>query len=445
MPLRLDPLEVPRLPLPAALLDRAGIPVAQTPEWQGAGAGSLSYHAGAGRLVVGPTETTPPGQEELMGRLLRELGAAAAAMTPEEALRASVLSSSLELVAGVPTDLSGANGDTAQVLEYAQAAITARTSDVNLEVVPEPVSQPVAAPAQIALALVQLAVNAAIHDGATSISLRVDLGPTFWVEWPSERGAPVEAAGHPRQARRSRWGLGYVRIVADALGATALPPGPSGPGRMGACLSLGSRRLTLPLAVYSGWQCARATQTWEQELSGDRERVERTWEAITATIQAAWRNPGPVARHELYAARYTPTGTWIALVPETGPARTHDVLHGLDHERALWNAPEPHAAVVHALITILEWSLGGERKVVAPDAFRRDFQRACSVLGVAFHPLPPLLACPDPRVAAFLLKELGGTLTAEGDGTALRPAPAAQGSPILRLLARPNGTLQLTP
>ncbi|MBO0686823.1 MAG: hypothetical protein J2P45_27055, partial [Candidatus Dormibacteraeota bacterium] len=215
MPLRLDPVEVPRLPLPAALLDRAGTLIAQTSEWQGAGAGSLSYHAGEGRLLVGPTETTPSGQEELMGRLLRELRAAAGAMASEEALRASVLSSSLELVAGVPTDLSNATGDTAQVLEYARAAITARTSGVSLDVVPDTVPQPVAAPAQIALALVQLAVNAAIHDGAGSISLRVDLGPTFWVEWPSERGSPVEAAGHPRQARRSRWGLGYVRVVAD--------------------------------------------------------------------------------------------------------------------------------------------------------------------------------------------------------------------------------------
>src|ERR1700730_15946652 len=62
-PLRLDPIDVPYLPLPAAMLDRTGHPVAQTPEWRGAGPGSLTYHAGQAQLVIGPTEAVPTGQQ----------------------------------------------------------------------------------------------------------------------------------------------------------------------------------------------------------------------------------------------------------------------------------------------------------------------------------------------------------------------------------------------
>jgi hypothetical protein len=235
-------------------------------------------------------------------------------------------------------------------------------------------------------------------------------------------------------------------MVADALGATALPPGPSGPGLTGACLSLGSRRLTLPVAVYSGWQVARATQTWEQELAGpDPDERERTWRAVTGTLQAAWEQPGRVVRHDLYAARHVDVGTWISLVPETGPDRARDVLRGLDHERTLWSAPEPFATTVHALITLLGWSLGAPRSAIAPEAFARDFPAACAALGLPSQAPPPLLACPDPRLTAFLLKELGGSLVAEPAGASLRPSAAGRGNPIVTLLGRPDGQVSLTP
>src|SRR5439155_15967707 len=89
---------------------------------------------------------------------------------------------------------------------------------------------------------------------------------TFFVEWPAARPASAVAGGQSHPGLRRRWGLGYVRMVADYLGATALPPGPTAEGWTGPCLSLGSRRLTLPLAVYSDGLLARGTQTWEQSL-----------------------------------------------------------------------------------------------------------------------------------------------------------------------------------
>jgi hypothetical protein len=190
----------------------------------------------------------------------------------------------------------------------------------------------------------------------------------------------------------------------------------------------------------------RATQTWEQELAGpDPDGLARTWQAVTGTLQAAWQQPGRVARHDLYAARHVDAGTWISLVPEAGADRTRDVLRGLDHDRALWSAPEPYATTVHSLITLLTWSLDAARTAIAPDAFAREFPRACAALGVPVPAVPPLLACPDPRVTAFLLRELGGSLVSEPAGASLQPPPSARRHPIVALLAGPDGRLRLTP
>src|SRR6202011_675974 len=104
----------------------------------------------------------------------------------------------------------------------------------------------------IALALVQLAVNARQHEEAERVFLRVGPGPTFSVEWPGATRMAAAVSSHRHALRRERWGWGYVRMVADALGGAAVPPGAAGHGLTGACLGLGSPRLGLPLA------CVRA-------------------------------------------------------------------------------------------------------------------------------------------------------------------------------------------
>ena len=78
--MRLEPTEVPALPLPAALFDAGGVTIAATPEWAGRCPGTLSYQAGACHLLVAPDAPTP-GLDALMGRLLDELRSAAAALT----------------------------------------------------------------------------------------------------------------------------------------------------------------------------------------------------------------------------------------------------------------------------------------------------------------------------------------------------------------------------
>jgi hypothetical protein len=57
--MRLDPAEVPRLPLRAALLDHTGNVVVTTPEWEHAPPGSRVYHTGHGHLLVAPPGRAP--------------------------------------------------------------------------------------------------------------------------------------------------------------------------------------------------------------------------------------------------------------------------------------------------------------------------------------------------------------------------------------------------
>jgi hypothetical protein len=443
--MRLDPAEIAQLPLPAALLDRRGAVIAATPEWQGAAPGTVCYHAGEARLLVGPGARAWPDQEAVMRRLLDEMCAAVAAMSGDAALCAAVLGSGLELVAGWPPD-ERARGSIDGVLDRARTVIRARVPHADVEVVGA-TPQPVPAPDQIALALLQFAANAFSHEGSTRLRLRVGAGPTFFVEWPAAGPLGAVAGGQSHPGLRRRWGLGYVRMVADYLGATALPPGPTAAGWTGPCLSLGSRRLTLPLAVLDGGRVRRATQTWEQ---GVRSLDEDVPGAILAdlgqVLAAAAGEPGAIVRHGLLRARWTPAGTWVALPPETGPGRARDVLRGLDHERVLWSGPEPHATRVHGLISLLARSLGDPPTAFAPEAFTRELPRACAALGVAAPEVGPMLACPDPRTTAFLLAELGGALAAGPDATFLVPGPGASSSPLLGLLGPDErGWARLTP
>jgi hypothetical protein len=236
-------------------------------------------------------------------------------------------------------------------------------------------------------------------------------------------------------------------MVADYLGATALPPGPTAAGWAGPCLSLGSRRLTLPLALYAGGELARGTQTWEQNVRSLDPAVPATVQGdLGEVLRAAEADPGAIVRHGVLAARRTAAGTWVALPPETGAGRARDVLRGIDHERVLWSAPEPHATRVHGLISVLARSLGEAPRAYAPEAFARELPRACACLGIGAPEPGPMLACPDPRATAFLLAELGGRLVARPDGTFLAPGTGAVHSPLLELL-RPDaqGLARLTP
>jgi hypothetical protein len=430
--MRLDPAEVSALPLAASLRDLDGRPVVATPEWAGPCPGTLSYHTGQGHLLVAPDEPAIE-LDSLMGRLLVALRDATASMEGEPALRTAVFTAGLELMSGRPP--SG-YGTVAQALDLARAAIGARTQDLAVTI-EEPIPNgPVPAPAAVALALVQLAVNAQQHEAAPSVALRVAAGPTFYVEWPASDVLSTELRSHRHVLRRRRWGWGYVQMVADALGGSALPAGPTGPGRQGASLGLGAARLTLPVACVSGDRVERATLAWDQDpdvpgfgqpLTGHLADLVRRTEA----------NPGRVEFHDLYRARSEGGRTWIVLSPESDSARARDLLRGMTHEQALWSVPEPHATRVHALAALLAGALGEPLPAVPPSVWDEVLPEACAALGLDVPPRADAMILPDPRVAAFLLVEAGGRLVTIGDEVRLE----AVDHPLLIGLRRDSSRL----
>lgn len=455
--MRLDPAEIHELPFPAALFDMAGEPVAATPEWRGALPGSVSFATGAGHLVVGAAVPTPPALEALMGELLAAIRDALPALAGPTALGVEVLLAGLRLVSGRPLD-PGDVGTTADVLERAVAATAIRAPALRVALAPEarPGPRTVPAPATIALALVQLAANAAAHEFADAartrrieqVTFRVAPGPSFYVEWPSERPAGVAIRTARHQARRARWGWGYVRMAADALGGAALPPGPAGEGTEGACFSIGSRMLTVPLACFEGGAVRRCTQAWEQETgpggpdAGDATSLVADLREVLAE---AARHEGQIVSHGLLSARGTGRRVWAALPPEAGTHRVRDVLRGVDHERALWSAPEPHATRVHALTVALARAAGDEWPTFDATTWTAQLPAACAAMGIEAPRVGPAAVYPDPRFAAHLLAELGGELTVVDEVVVYRP-PAARTSPVLSLLepARAGG-YALTP
>jgi hypothetical protein len=435
---RLDRGEVVQLPIPVALVDGDGREVTASPEWQGPSPGTVSFHTGYAQLLVAVNAASHQ-LDVLMRRLLEEL-VAAAAQPGADGLRVSLLAAGLRLVAGRPV-LDSDRGGADRVFQLAHAGITARTQGVRVVALPPPRIE-VPAPAALALAMVQFAVNASHHEGAQRVVLRVSPGPSFYVEWPSLNPHGVHVETHRQQSQRARWGWGYVQMVADALGAAALPPGPTGPSSQGACVGLGSVRLTLPLACVQNGFVSRSTEAWDQD-SGAAFGSHLT-EHLAALVGAARARPGKIVSTGLFSARATGETTWLCMPPEEGVDRARDVLRGLVHERALVRAPEPHATRIYALAGLLERGLGGAPATVPPSVWHQDLPIACGVLGVTAPLAFDSLILPDPRVTAYLLAEIGGKLVGVGDELRLEPPPNSQGELLQALDRDENGLVLLS-
>lgn len=429
--MRLDPAEVVELPLAAALLDREGRHLVATPEWLGGGPGSVVYQLGQAHLLVAPEVPTPE-LDALVGRLLETMQDARSAVPPADSKRIGVLAAGLELVAGRPPETSS-SGDVWQVLELAAAAISARTDGVAVELQGPVPDLAVPAPAAVALALTQLAVNARQHEDATRLQLRVAPGPTFYVEWPDPSQGTVRMAAHRHPLRRSRWGWGYVQMVADALGATALPPGPTGAGMVGACLGLGTLQLTLPLALVRGGRVERSTLTWDQDP-----RAPGIGEApagpLAELLRAAAGQPGLVAYRDLYRSRALGDHAWLALAPESGTSRARDLIKGLSHERTLWSAPEPLTTRLQGLAALLGVALGEPWPTVPPSVWSATAPEAARALGVALPVSLDVLVLPDPRLVALLLSELRGSLVLRSGQLYVQPSASLAGCAWLSAL-----------
>ena len=241
--------EIRELPLPAALFDRDGELIASTPEWQGAGPGTVLFALRGTRLAVA-SEAHDPASATLLDRLLDAMEATADESDGIRRRRIAMLTTSLRLVAGRRVRTSGTSHD---VIDLAVAGITARTG-LKVRIDGRP-AFPVHAPEVAALALVQLAVNAERHTRTTSVTLVQDEG-AFHVVWPGEAGrtAPTTARSH---RDRQRWGLGFCRIAADTLGGAVYPPADRGDGSVAATLELGLHDLALPIAAIRAIGCSR--------------------------------------------------------------------------------------------------------------------------------------------------------------------------------------------
>jgi hypothetical protein len=294
----------------------------------------------------------------------------------------------------------------------------------------------------------QFAVNVAQHERVDaagerrveSVWVRAAAGPSFHLEWESEAPASTGVRTGRHVQRRTRWGLGYVRMAADALGGTALPPAPAGPERESVGFGLGARNLALPLARVEDGRVTRTTRAWDQEHPGSDGQAE----LLTALVRDAWSAPGTIVRRSLHAARAVP-GTdraWLVMPPEVGEDRVRDVLRGLDHERLLLTAPEPHATTLHALNVVLRHGLGEELSTCSAAEWRHRFPAACAALGVAPPALSDCLSYPDPYLTAWLLSQLGGCVEADAGGGA-RFRPARLDDPRIRLL-RPGSDGSVT-
>ena len=440
--MRLDPAEVVELPLAAALLDREGRHLAATPEWLGAGPGSAVYQLGQAHLLVAPDVPTPE-LDALVGRLLQTMEEASAALPASDSRRIEVLAAGLALVAGRPPQTSS-TGDAWQVLELAAAAISARTQGVAVELRGPVTDLAVPAPAAIALALTQLAVNAQQHENARVLQLRVAAGPTFYVEWPDPSQGSVRMTAHRHSLRRPRWGWGYVQMVADALGASALPPGPTGAGMVGACIGLGTFQLTLPLALVRDGRVERSTLAWDQDpqapgIGGAPAGV------LGQLVLAAGRLPGSIAYRDLYRARVIGEHAWLALAPESGTSRARDLIKGLAHERALWSAPEPLATRLQGLATLLGIALGEPWPSVPPSVWATSAPEAARAMGVALPASLDVLVLPDPRLVAVFLSELEGRLVLRSGQLYVEPSPTHAGCAWLTALGGSAAGLHVNP
>jgi len=433
---RLSAADIAALPLPVALFDRDGALLARSPEWSGGGLGTVAYRLPVATLSVGCDEQDAD-IAAVMTELLEEIRQAAAATEGAQRRRLDVLAGSLALVAG-SVDLRPAT--TTDVLDHL-TAVLAMNSSYPVEVArhrPGPVPDA----AIIALALRQLAINARRHDDAARITLAIDPGPTFTLEWPGQPlGAGITAARH--QADRGRWGLGFVRLACDALGAVYLAPATDGAGHVTSVLALDAGpRFRLPLACIRDGIVERASPAWDEETHRPPgTALPDRWRSV---VDAAAATPGVVVRSGSVRVRQVGEVAWVAIPREGTADSARDVIRGLEHERELLDVPDPGATRINGLIGVIALLLGDPARVVTPRAFDGGYATACRALA-----LPALggrfngARAPDPWLVAFLAERLAATVRNVRGCVELEVDPTRRRSALARRLADDRGIISL--
>jgi hypothetical protein len=332
-------------------------------------------------------------------------------------------------------------GTSHDVIDLAVAGITARTG-LQVAVEGRP-AFPVRAPAAAALVLVQFAVNAERHTRASSVTLIQDTN-AFHVAWPGV-AAETSVSTARRHADRGRWGLGFCRIAADALGAAVYPPADRGDGTVAATLDLGLRDLALPLAAVRGGRVLKATRTWGEETGCPPGAPVEAGSRLAHCLEAASAT-GTLACVGGWAVRRAGDRCWVAIPPDDVLDRARDVLDGMAHERALWDGmPEPHATRVFALAALCSIRLGGPLPRVPAGAWNRRMADLAPILQLPMSaPRLDGLAALDPRVVAYLATAVGTELVPDGEDLLLRIRPGCEGDERLTDLARVGDCVRLS-
>ncbi len=423
--------EIAELPLAAALVDAGGDVVARTPEWDGHGPGAVSYPVRSLRLVV-RTQPASSQCDEVLSRLLSSIDSAALALDGPQALRVRMLGASLRLVAGRDADGWGTTDD---VVALAEAGITARTALAVTSVAGPP--RPVLGPEVAALVLVQLAVNAERHDAAEAIRIEVDR-TTFRVVW-QHRGPAPRIATSRRRAGRDRWGLGFARVAADAIGGTVYPPRATGTGELAATLEVGIRRLALPVAAVRDGRVCRATRSWDEE-TGLAPGSDTAPGTPLATLRAAADSvPGQIVTDAGFSGRTGLRALWVAVPPDDSTVRAREVIAGLIHERALSDhIAEPARSTIGGLALLLATLLGEPMPRVPIAAWSRRMSELGPVFGIV-DPIPDFdgVGAIDPQVA-LLLARSGDGFEIEGDRLWLRIREECRADAAVGVLLRPG-------
>jgi hypothetical protein len=423
--------DIAELPLVAALVDAGGGVIARTPEWDGPGPGAVSYPVRSVRLVV-RTQPASTQCDALLSRLLDSIDSAALALSGTQAQRVRMLGASLRLVAGRDP---GGWGTTDDVLDLARVGITARTG-LDVEVATGP-ARPVLGPEVAALVLVQLAVNAERHDAATSVRLEVDR-TTFRLVWRHSGPTPRVATAR-RRADRDRWGLGFARIAADAIGGTVYPPRATGDGSLAATLELGIRRLALPLAAVGDGRVCRATRSWDEETGLAPGCATGSGSRLATITAAAGSVPGRIVVDAGFSARAGQRVLWVAVPPDDASVRARDVVSGLTHERALSDhIAEPARSTIAGLALLLATLLGEPMPRVPIAAWTRRLV----ALGPAFAlagGIPDFdgVGAVDPQVVTVLAASSAG-FEIDGDRLWLRIRDECRDDAAVGVLLRPG-------
>jgi hypothetical protein len=423
--------EIAELPLAAALVDASGAVIARTPEWDGTGPGAVSYPVRSVRLVV-RTQPASAHCDALLNRLLDAIDHAAQTLSGTQAQRIRMLGGSLRLVAGRDP---GGWGTTDEVIDLARAGITARTG-LNVEATSGP-ARPVLGPEAAALVLVQLAVNAERHDGATAVRLEVDR-ITFRVVWRHTGPAPRIATAR-RRAARDRWGLGFARIAADAIGGTVYPPRQIGDGCRAATLELGIRRRALPLAAVRDGRVLRATRSWDEETGLAPGSATGTESKLVNVLMAADAAAGRVVAGDGFSARAGMRALWVAVPPDDSAVRAREVVTGLIHERALSDhIDEPSRSTIGGLAVLLATLLGEPMPRVPMAAWTRRMLELGPAFGMDGE-VPDFdgVGAIDPQVVAVLTTCSGG-FEVDGDRLWLRIPEQCRDDAAVRVLLRPG-------